>query len=304
MITHQHWSKIKERGSGLGLRIVFLCYKLLGKRVANLLLYPVVGYFFLTGTKARSASAIYLARIQSQNSKPYTPRKRDSFNHMMAFAKSGLDKLAAWSGRFNEHVDFPNQEGFEHLLASGKGAVLIASHLGSIEMTRALANNKQRAKVNAVVYTDHAQNFNRMLQLAHADFGINLIQISHFGPDTAIMLKEKIDQGELIVIVGDRTPPAETGRITKVDFLGHPADFAQGPFILASLLDCPVYLFFCLRENGLYRIYLEPFANRIKLPRNNRQKSLHQYMQQYAKRLEFYCFKAPTQWFNFYNFWQ
>ena len=59
-----------------------------------------------------------------------------------------------------------------------------------------------------------------------------------------------------MVIVGDRTPPAQSGsaRVAHVDFLGAPAPFAQGPFILASLLDCPVYLCFCLRQGQGYRI--------------------------------------------------
>lgn len=300
-----HWSQLKERGSILGLRIVFYCYRILGKHAARLLLYPIVTYFFITSKQARIASLSYLQRIHRYDTQRFpSPKWQDSFHHMMAFGQSGLDKLAAWMGGFNENIDFPDAAAFDQLLASGQGAVLIASHLGNIEMTRALASHSQRAIVNAVVYTNHAQNFNAILQKANAEFGVNLIQVSHFGPDTAIMLKEKIDQGEMIVIVGDRTPPAENGRVTQVNFLGSPANFAQGPFILSSLLDCPVYLFFCLCEDNGYHIYFEPFAERIRLQRNKRQVQLHAYIQEYATRLEAYCLKAPNQWFNFYDFWR
>jgi len=203
-------------------------------------------------------------------------------------------------------IDFPSQGEFERLLASGRGAVLIGSHLGNLEMTRALAVSEGRAKINAVVYTEHAQRFNALLMQVSADFGVNLIQVSQLGSDTAILLKEKIDQGELVVIVGDRTPTSGGGRsrVSPVEFFGAPAPFAQGPFILSHLLDCPVYLFFCLREGEDYRIYLEPFAERIDLPRQQRQERLQGYMQQYARRLEHYCLKAPEQWFNFYDFWR
>ena len=302
-----HWSKLAERGNGLGLRIVFICYRLLGERAARMLLYPIVAYFLLTGSKMRAASLDYLRRVAAHDNKA-APGWRDSFRHMLAFAQSGLDKLAAWMGSYDsQRVDFPNHTEFDRLLASGQGAVLIGSHLGNLEMTRALATNEQRAIVNAVVYTDHAQRFNETLAQANASFGVNLIQVSHLGPDTAIMLKGKIDHGEMIVIVGDRTPPAEGGasnRISQVEFLGLPAPFAQGPFILASLLDCPVYLFFCLREGDRYRIYFEPFAERIVLPRRERQERLQGYLQQYARRLEAHCLKAPYQWFNFYDFWR
>ena len=301
-----HWSHFSERGGSLGLRILFNCYKLLGERAARYLLYPIVGYFFLTGKKARLASQAYLQRINLKlGATKVQANWYGSFRHMMAFAQSGLDKLSAWMGGFDHNrVAFPNRGAFDQLLNSGQGALLIASHLGSVEMTRALATSSQRAIVNAVVYTDHAQKFNSTLQQANAEFGVNLIQVSHFGPDTAIMFKDKIDQGEFIVIVGDRTPPAENGRISQADFLGHSASFAQGPWILASLLECPVYLFFCLREKTDYRIHFEAFAERIELPRRDRQVRLQSYIQQYAARLEAYCLSAPYQWFNFYDFWQ
>ena len=301
-----HWSQLSERGGSLGLRIIFTCYRLLGERAAMLLLYPVVGYFFLTGKKARVASLEYLQRISTKLGESKVQANwRGGFRHMLAFAQSGLDKLSAWMGGFdNNRVAFPNRKEFDQLLTSGQGALLIASHLGSIEMTRALATTSQRAIVNAVVYTAHAQKFNQTLQQANAEFGVNLIQVSHFGPDTAILFKDKIDKGEFIVIVGDRTPPAENGRVSQVEFLGNSAPFAQGPWILASLLECPVYLFFCLRDKKDYRIHFESFAERIELPRRDRQARLQAYVQQYAARLEAYCLSAPYQWFNFYDFWQ
>ena len=301
----RHWSQLSELGSAAGLRILVACYRLLGKRAARLLLYPVVSYFFITGGKARAASADYLRKVYSHNGdigRP--PGWKGSFQHMLAFARSGLDKLSAWAGDIEScDIDFANKHELDELIASGRGALLIGSHLGNIEMARALAPDC-RSRLHAVVYTDHAQRFNRILAQANIDFGINLLQVSHFGSDTAIMLKDKIDQGGLLVIVGDRTPPAENGRISEVRFLGETASFAQGPFILANLLECPVYLFFCLKEGKRYRIYLEHFASQVELPRRERQARLKTYIQEYADRLEAYCLKAPLQWFNFYDFWR
>lgn len=306
----QHWSRLSERGSVLGLKTVFACYRLLGARAARWLLYPVTGYFFLTGHKARAASLDYLRRVHRLKGMA-PPGWRDSFRHMLAFGQSGLDKLAAWLGELgSRQVDFPNRSEILDLLDAGQGAVLIGAHLGNLEMMRALATNERRVAVNAVVYTEHAQRFNEMLKQANAEFGVNLIQVSHLGADTAILLKEKIDRGELVVIVGDRTPPAEktNRRVSRANFLGEPAPFAHGPFILASVLDCPVYLLFSLREvqgsQCRYRIHLEPFAKRIDLPRRERLASLDGYIQRYAERLEYHCLQTPEQWFNFFDFWQ
>jgi predicted LPLAT superfamily acyltransferase/glycosyltransferase involved in cell wall biosynthesis len=303
-----HWSKLAERGSMAGLRIVAACYRILGERVARALLYPVVAYFLLAHGKARRASLDYLQRVRARGATHVDAGWRGSFRHLLAFAQSGLDKLAGWHGHFDGgRVAFPDRAAFDALLASGRGAVLIGAHLGNLEMTRALALRERAAVINAIVYTDHAVRFNAALAEASADFHTRLIQVSGVGPDTAILLREKVDRGELVVIVGDRTPPAEGGAgrsVSPVDFLGAPAPFAHGPFILASLLECPVYLFFCLREDAGYRIYCEPFADRIELPRRERLPRLRGYLQQYADRLEAYCVKAPYQWFNFYDFWQ
>lgn len=300
-----HWSRLAERGSGFGLRLVFLCQRFLGRSATRGLLYPIVLYFFLTSATARSASRTYLQRLKQTRRLDLDITWKTVFRHLHAFAVSGLDKLVAWSGRLDHaSVSFPQREAFEQLLASGKGAVLVGAHLGNLEMTRALASGKRIANINAVVYTDHAQRFSRILAHANADFGANLIQVSSLGPDTAILLKEKVDNGELLVIVGDRTPPAENGRVVEAEFLGAKAPFAVGPWILASLLDCPVYLFFCLPQGDGYCLHFEPFAEHIELPRKDRQATLEGYVQRYADRLADYCALAPLQWFNFFDYWK
>jgi len=73
--------------------------------------------------------------------------------------------------------------------------------------------------------------------------------------------------------------------------------------VLAHVLECPVYLFFCLYQDGGYRIYLEPFADRIRLPRNGRIEAAAIWAGRYASRLADYAVRFPLQWYNFYDFW-
>ena len=299
-----HWSRQRERGSSLGLRLTVVSYRLLGDRFARALLRPIVGWFFLSGKAARKASLDYLRRLQMTRSDTPTPTWRNAYRHMLAFADANLDKLAAWTGHVaHGGIAFDNQQAFETLLASGRGAVLLGAHFGNLEMMRALAHLDGIARVNAVVYTDHARRFNATLASAAPGFELNLLQISRLGPETAILLHEKIDRGELLVIVGDRTPPAENGRVVSVEFLGTPARFPQGPFILAALLECPVFLFVCVREADGYRVHFEPFAERINLPRGEREAAIATHAQRYADRLAELCRRTPFQWFNFFDFW-
>jgi predicted LPLAT superfamily acyltransferase len=303
-----NWAGVAERGSVLGIRLLAACLRLLGRRAAHVLLYPVVAYFVITSPASRKASDEYFARLrQFAGSSACTPQPgwRTRFRHMFAFAEAALEKFEAWTGRIDPaSVHFPNRAELQALIAGGKGALLIGAHLGNLEMSRALAVGERLVAVNAVVYAEHGPGFFGALAKSNPHFGLNLIHVTDVGPDTSMALKDKVDRGELLVIVGDRTPPAENGRVCEVEFLGAPARFAQGPFVLAAMLQCPVYLFFCLNEVDGYRIHLEPFEQRVSLPRAAREQRIQELAQRYARRLEAYCLRAPYQWFNFYSYWQ
>ncbi|RDU95675.1 glycosyltransferase family 2 protein [Trinickia dinghuensis] len=300
------WWRIAERGSRTGMRLLALSCRLFGMRATRLWLHPIVAYFVLTGRAARLESLRYFERLREASPAQTTPTPgwRSAYRQMFAFADAGLDKLAAWTGRIDRaRIAFDDPSAFEALVASGKGALVIGAHLGNLEMTRALAVRGSRAKVTAVVYTEHARRFTSVLSGAHRDFASRMVEVTDFGPETAVLMQQRIDAGEMLVIVGDRVPAHEAGRVVDVPFLGRAAPFAQGPYVLAHALGCPVYLFFCLKERGVHRVYFEPFAERIALPRRERAVHLADHARRYAARLEYYCRKAPYQWFNFFDFW-
>lgn len=303
-----HWSRTPERGSLLGMQIMLASYRLLGRRGFSLLLYPVIGYFWLTGRAQREASQAYLARLETfANAQgvalPAEPRS--SFRHFLRFGEAALDKLAGWRGDITEQeVELVGAEHYQTAINSGKGVLLLGSHLGDLELCRALGSRKQGLRINALVFTRHAARFNALLKQINPDSHLNLIQVQELGADTAILLKEKLEQGEWVVIVGDRTSVTREKRVIWADFLGAPAPFPLGPFVLSSVLGCPVYLMFGLKEQGRFRVHFEPFADGQPLPRQGRQQILASRVQAYADRLQHHCLHAPLDWFNFFDFWQ
>lgn len=303
-----HWSRTPERGSLLGMQIMLASYRLLGRRGFSLLLYPVIGYFWLTGRAQREASQAYLARLETfANAQgvalPAEPRS--SFRHFLRFGEAALDKLAGWRGDITEQqVELVGAEHYQAAINSGKGVLLLGSHLGDLELCRALGSRKQGLRINALVFTRHAARFNALLKQINPDSHLNLIQVQELGADTAILLKEKLEQGEWVVIVGDRTSVTREKRVIWADFLGAPAPFPLGPFVLSSVLGCPVYLMFGLKEQGRFRVHFEPFADGQPLPRQGRQQILASRVQAYADRLQHHCLQAPLDWFNFFDFWQ
>ncbi|RQM66692.1 glycosyltransferase family 2 protein [Aeromonas hydrophila] len=303
-----HWSRTPERGSLLGMQIMLTSYRLLGRRGFSLLLYPVIGYFWLTGRAQRQASQAYLTRLESfadGSGVALPPEPRSSFRHFLRFGEAALDKLAGWRGDITEQeVELVGAEHYQAAINSGQGVLLLGSHLGDLELCRALGSRKQGLRINALVFTRHAARFNALLKEINPDSHLNLIQVQELGADTAILLKEKLERGEWVVIVGDRTSVTREKRVIWADFLGAPAPFPLGPFVLSSVLGCPVYLMFGLKEQGRFRVHFEPFADGEPLPRQGRQQILASRVQAYADRLQHHCLQAPLDWFNFFDFWQ
>jgi predicted LPLAT superfamily acyltransferase len=116
-------------------------------------------------------------------------------------------------------------------------------------------------------------------------------------------LAQRLDRGEWLALAGDRVP-LQDGRRVVVDFLGHPAAFPQGPWMLAGLLRCPVNLMCCLKIDGRCQIHLEPYIDAPAWQRNQREALIKGWIQRYADRLAQTCLLAPQQWFNFHPYWQ
>jgi predicted LPLAT superfamily acyltransferase len=304
-----HWAQIEERGVYAGLRTMLFVYRVIGRRGFSVLLYFVVGYFFLTGRKARHASLAFLRQAYADPRGASSlgarrPGWRQSYRHFRAFGDAVVDKFAAWTGNIDlDDIDYDNLECFEAVHRTGSGGMLIASHLGNMEVCRALGQLSVGLKLNVLVHTKHASHFNRLLQETSPEASVSLIQTTEVGPATAMRLNACVARGEFVVIVGDRTPVTGTGRTSWAPFFGRSAPFPQGPYILASLFGCPVQLIFCVKHAGRYRITFEPFADAITLPRADRQAELDRLAVRYAGRLEACCAKYPYQWFNFFDFW-
>lgn len=305
MNKSSHWSNMGELSMIWGMRFLLRVYLLFGRTVLQWFLYPVVSYYWLANKPGRAASQCYLKRVaQGSPSSGLTGNLLDSYRHFIGFANAIIDKLAAWSGALS--CADVNYQGRDELLAqikTGKGAILLGSHLGNLEVCRVIADLDGAPRINVLVYTKHAEKFNRLLRQTNRNSGLNLIQVTDINAATAMLLSDKIDNGELIIITADRTSVGRNPRISRAKFLGDYAAFPQGPFILASLLKCPVYTLFCLKQNGKQVIYFEHFSDKLTLPRKNREQAMQQTIQHYAGRLEHYCLMEPLQWFNFFDFW-
>lgn len=301
-----HWAALEETSLIWGIRLLVWIYRVFGRWAFRLVLRPVVSYYFLSGRVAREASKDYLRRLSE-----YFPELNLhagwwlSYRHFLSFGETLLDKIIAWMGCINPNqVDFPNRPLLLELMAQKRGALILSGHIGNLELCQAIANLRAQVRLNILVHTRHAEKFNRLLGRGEGSATIRLIQVTDLNPAIAIELQEKIERGEFVVMVGDRIP-VQGGRTIKAQFLGADADFPQGPYLLASLLRCPVFTLFCYPTQGRYQVHLQPFADSIRIPRKEpqRQQMLEALARRYAECLEIHCRAEPLQWFNFYPYW-
>ena len=307
-----HWARQQEVKGLWGMRLMLLVWRLLGRKAFSLLLYPVVGVYWLTAATARRASQQWITRVREQfaaRQMPIPPTLT-SYRHFQRFGEAMLDKIASWRGELQFGRDVVFTAGAEETLniSDPRGKLLLVSHLGDVEACRALAQLQGGKTINALVFSENAQRFKQIMTEMAPQAGLNLMPVNDIGPDTAILLQEKLERGEWIAIVGDRIAvnPQRGGewRVCWSRFMGQAAPFPQGPFILAAILRCPVNLLFALRQQGKLRIYCEPFADPLLLPRADRQQALQHIIDRYAERLEHYALQSPLDWFNFFDFWR
>ena len=300
----RHWSGIGERGAYWGLRLLVAIYRVAGRSGCMAALLPIALYFHLTGPEQRRASRIFLRRAYVASGKGREPGWLDGLRHSLGFAGKVVDAFAAWVGGIDHAaVEVMDKAEIRRVTTSGRGIVLIVSHLGNAELSRATLDPGTRDRITLLVHTRHAENYARLLRRFRPEAAFNALQVTEVTPATILTLKETVDRGGWVAIAGDRTPVEGGERTSRARFLDHDAAFPQGPYIIAHLLGCPVYLMFCLREDGRYRVYFERFAERIELPRRDKEAALAVHAQRYARRLEAYCLRDPLQWYNFFDFW-
>jgi len=299
-----HWASLAELGAHFGIRFCVAAYRLIGRRGCLVVMAPIVAYFYAMAGDRRRASRRFLERAFAAAGTNRRPTALDGLRHFMRFATRALDSVIAWTGGMpNGAVEPEDSVALAAFTGDPRGGVLIVGHLGNTDVSRALLDPATRARLLVLAHTHHAANYNRVLSEISPDAAMNVFQVTDIGPDMAISLRDHVEHGCWIVIAGDRTPIGSQGRVARVPFLGVAAPFSQGPYVLAALMECPVWLLFCRRVGRRYRLTVERFAERIVLPRAGREAALAGHAARYAARLQAHALADPFQWYNFYDFW-
>jgi predicted LPLAT superfamily acyltransferase len=276
------WRDRPERGTpGMKRLIIWLALHV-GRSFCRVLLVPICAYFLVTAPVARRASREFLSRALGRPA-----GWRDTFRHLFVFATTLLDRVFLLHGRHGDiEVAVANAGAFEDAIASGRGCLLLGSHLGSFEMLGVVGSVKRHLAINMVMHLDDSEGLRDLMAGSGFSIPYKVIPLGH--PESMLRVKECLERGEVVGILADRVYGEEATQ--GVSFLGAPARFSTRPFRLARLTGAPTLMVFGLFLGGnQYEIAFEPLVAPEPAP--------------YAANLERYARRTPFNWFNFYDFW-
>lgn len=289
------WHESDERGSTLGIRLLVGVTDVFGRGGARLVLRFVMLWFVLFGGEAKVASRAWLS-LHLQ-----TVRLRDIYRHFFAFGTVALDRFLLVRDHLRDFdLTYEGRELLQELKEQGRGGILLGSHLGSFEAMGAFARDHD-LPVYVVMFTEHARRISALLEASSPGAAARIVAIDPGDSSWVLRIKKLVDAGGFVALLGDRAPG---GRTAEVEFFGRPAKVAAGPYHVAAVLKCPVFLCTGLFEQpNRYRLICEPFAESVVLPRKTREEAVQGYAQRFASKLEGYAKEHPFCWFNFYDFW-
>jgi predicted LPLAT superfamily acyltransferase len=261
------WLSQGERGALFGIRLAFWMATVLGRTPMRWFMRLVAAWYFSFDKRARAASRQFLSRVLAR-----PVRALDVYRHILRFARVTLDRMFLLLGYKGFVVHRTGHEHLAKLTRDRTGAILIGAHLGSFEAMRAGASH-DRLLLNIVGHFENARMINALLERLDPEKSARVLHVGKDPIGFSMSVRERLEQGELVAILADRV--GLNDKQVEVEFLGKKAAFPTGPFLLASLLKCPVYLVFGLYfEPNRYELFCEPFAERIELPRAQRAQAL------------------------------
>lgn len=294
-----HWQNQREGGNRFWLGVLVTASLRFGHGFMRRFLYLISLYYFLRRGAERRASRDYLTRLFG-----CTASFRQVFKHIHYFSRTMLDRIYLLAhGERDFDIEVNGLEQLQHYLAQGRGVLLVGSHQGSFEVLRTLAARCPEVPLRVLLDKQKTPAITELLEALAPGVGAAVIDVSQGGAATTLAMAETCRTGGMVALLADRGRAHETLR--RVDFLGAPAPFPIGPWLLANTLQVPVILCFGLyRGDRRYTLSFELFAEQINIPRESRHQALDAILHRYAQRLEHYARLEPYNWFNFYDFWQ
>lgn len=287
--------KGKSKGTSAGYRIFVILIRNAGLSSGYFLLrFVALYYFFFSGKTSKPILDFYRNKLGYSRNKAL----RSLYNNYYALGQSLIDKVAIMAG-INTHFTF-NFDGEDHLREIAnqkKGGLFLSGHLGNWEAAGQLLK-RLNTTINIVMYDGEDEQIKQYMNEVSGEKSFKIIYVrkdlSHIYEITRVLA-----ENEVVCMHADRFLPGN--KTVTSNFFGEPAQFPEGPFLLALKLKVPVVYVYAFKESTRHYHF---FSTPIKYFDSKKGDTVQKVADDYAGDLENMTRQYPEQWFNYYNFWK
>lgn len=298
------------------IHFLIFCVRYLPRFLVRLGVLLTSGVYYVFCTRARRECKSYQKQVIEYTGGKAICRPR-ILRQITSFALCVTEKVEGWLGKMHYadvtfHDDDASQ--LKSALSNGRGALLIFSHLGNTEVLRSIAiiestGADRYVPITIIMDKRTTDKFNRAIDNMNKNIKTDIIDVTKIEPDTIVLLMNRLDEGGMVVVAGDRTPEDSRHKLLIHKFLGQAAQFPYGTFLLPALLRADTYFFFALRKQDfMWHSKYDMFVHKATVtfddcPRYEREARINALCGEFVWLLEGYCLEHPFQWYNFYDFW-
>ena len=195
-------------------------------------------------------------------------------------------------------IDRPRQDAVLAALGEGRGAVVVTGHIGSWDIA-AKKLGDAGCRIHLVMSREANAAAQDFVETARTRAGVQVV-VSDASVFSSLRLLRALRRNEVVAIQLDRA--TGVSGVRWLPFLGAPAPFPSGPFVLARLAGAPLIPVFAPRLGRRhYRIHV---GQTVSVPRAARDpRVLDRVMLEVVVQLEEVVRRYPWQWFQFAPFW-
>lgn len=221
------------------------------------------------------------------------------------FGQIIIDRFSVYGGRqFRFEMD-GYDDCWKGLESHPEGFMQLSSHVGNYELAGYSLKSESK-RFCALVFMGETEtvmkNRNRVFTPNNIEMVPVMNDMSHI-----FTLNNVLAEGGIVSMPGDRIFGSQ--KSVKCSFLGQEAKFPLGPFSLAVARDCAALAVLVMKKDWqTYRIVIRDLREGYRKldaealsKKSMRQQAL---ADEFARVLEETIRQYPTQWFNYYDFWQ
>ena len=296
----KNWYQIHEQSAGKWrLETLWFIYKIFGIKFLKFVLRFVCLFIVPFAKPARIASKKYVKILNAYQKKfGYKQTKISTFSHIYTFACAVLDKMVATCDK-KQRIKFTIHKNddwtqFQKYLKDNHGVFLICSHLGNIEVLSAFPDATHK-KMHAFMQVSQNKTFHQFMMRHNVATNTTIYPVENIDISMAGEMYDNLQNGDLVMMAGDRTSPNSPQKFENVSFLGVDCRFPIGTFKFARSQSHPIFAI-CVMNTGheKYSVYVKQIKS----------ENIHEMINEYAKFLEKLVLIYPKQWFNFFDFFK